>query len=181
MTTGNEEEVLLTGLAARVRRLEDLEEIRALAVRSGFAVDNRDLDGERALFTDDAELRTMSGPGKGQGIDAITDYFRGRFASVGPTYHFTHGHLVDFRNDPDRARGVVASHAEVWRDGKPMITALRYHDRYERGRHGWQFRERVQAYMYFVDVRDYPEALGTTLRVRTSPDDWKPADWPKLG
>jgi hypothetical protein len=35
----------MTDLEARVRRLEDLEEIRALAVRYGFAVDERDSPG----------------------------------------------------------------------------------------------------------------------------------------
>lgn len=169
----------MNDLERRIRRLEDLEEIRALAVRYGFAVDERDLDGVCALFTEDAELRTMSGPGKGKGVAAIAEYFRGRFDVLGPTNHFTHGHVVDFDDeDPDQATGLVSSHAEVWRDGAPMITALRYHDRYRRGPDGWRFAERVQSYMYFVDVREYPQALGDRLRMRANKDAWQKADWP---
>ena len=59
-----------------------------------------------------------------------------------------------------------------------MITALRYHDKYSRTPFGWRFLERVQAYMYFVDVREYPEALGSPLRIRTSATP-QPADWPR--
>ena len=33
--------------------------------------------------------------------------------------------------------------------------------------------------MYFVDVREYPEALGAVLRVRNGAEP-KPADWPDL-
>jgi ketosteroid isomerase-like protein len=171
----------MTSLEQRIRRLEDLEEIRSLAIRYGFAVDDRDLDRIRELFSDDAELRTMSGPSKGKGIDAVVEYFRSTHAVLGPTNHFTHGHVVEFdENDPDRATGIVAAHAEVVRNGVPMITAMRYYDTYVRTPAGWRFRERVQSYMYFVDVREYAEALGHELRMRRAPDDWKPADWPVI-
>ena len=33
--------------------------------------------------------------------------------------------------------------------------------------------------MYFVDVRDYADAMGHPLRMRRAPDDWQPADWPE--
>jgi hypothetical protein len=167
-------------LESRVRRLEDREEIRDLAVRYGFLVDERDIAGICALFSPDGELRTMSGPSKGRGTEAIAAYYRSGYQVLGPTNHFTHGHLVDFdTGDPDRATGVVFAHAEVVRGGVPMVTALRYHDTYVRTPAGWRFRERVQSYMYFVDVREYAEALGHPLRMRRAPGDWRPADWPE--
>ena len=43
-------------LGARLRRLEDLEEIRQLFVDYGHHLDRGDLDAYAALFTDDAEL-----------------------------------------------------------------------------------------------------------------------------
>jgi ketosteroid isomerase-like protein len=164
-----------------LRRLLDIHEIQQIVARYGFAVDDRDLDAVKALFAEDGSLRTQNGTAKGTGVDAVGDYFAGRFAALGPTYHFTHDHVIDFDpDDPDRATGRVAAHAEVWRDGAPMLTALRYLDTYVRRAPGWRFLERVQAYLYFVDVRQYPEALGAKLRVRTGPTaaDWKPADWP---
>jgi hypothetical protein len=34
--------------------------------------------------------------------------------------------------------------------------------------------------MYFVDVRDYPEALGSRLRMRAKMGKPEPADWPEI-
>jgi hypothetical protein len=166
-------------LECRIRRLEDLEEIRGLAVRYGVLVDERDVDGLCGLFSADGELRTMSGPSKGRGAEAIAEYYRAGYRVLGPTNHFTHGHLVDFdADDADRATGLVFAHAEVVRGGAPMVTALRYHDTYLRTPTGWRFRERIQSYMYFVDVREYAEALVHPLRMRRAPGDWQPAEWP---
>lgn len=164
-------------LERRVRRLEDRQQIEDLAVRYGFAVDDHDFERIRELFSPDARLRTNAGHIKGEGIDAVVEYFTTHFGRLGPSNHFVHGHLVDFDGD-DRATGTVSSHAEVWRDGIPMITAMRYLDEYVRLDGRWLFRDRIQAYMYFVDVRDYPAALGATGRVRTTPGKPQPADWP---
>jgi ketosteroid isomerase-like protein len=171
----------VTDLAARLTRVEDESAIRRLVASYGFAVDDRDLAGVTALFAPDGSLRTAGGTAKGTGVDAVGDYFVGRFAALGPTHHFTHDHVIDFDPaDPTRATGRVSAHAEVWRDDAPMLTALRYLDEYVKQAEGWRFWSRTQAYLYFVDVRQYPEALGAKLRVRLGPteDTWKPADWP---
>jgi SnoaL-like domain len=163
----------------RIQRLEDRQEIQDLAVRYGFYVDDRDYDSLRALFAPDGCLRTNVGVIKGEGIDGVAEYFARHLPELGVSNHFVHGHLIDFDDvDNDRATGLVAGHAEVWRDGKPMVTALRYLDKYSRTADGWRFLERIQAYMYFVDVREYAEALGSTLRVRTGATP-QPADWPR--
>jgi ketosteroid isomerase-like protein len=165
-------------LEERVQRLEDLEDIRALAVRYGFAVDERDFEVLEQLFSPDAALRTAAGRAKGEGLEEVVGYFRAHLPQLGPTNHFTHGHLVTFLDgDRDRATGMVSSHAEVWRDGKPMVTAMRYLDAYVRHEGAWKFSERIQSYMYFVDVREYPEALGDALRVRAGASP-SAADWP---
>jgi len=178
-TTGVDE----AGIATRLARLESVEQIRQLVARYGFAVDDRDVAAVKRLFAADGSLRTAAGTGKGQGVDAVGEYFVGRFQVLGPTYHYTHDHVIDFDpDDPHLARGRVAGHAEVWRDGAPMLTAIRYLDTYVQRDGVWLFLERVQAYMYFADVRDYPEVLGHDLRVRLGPaeSDWKPADWPVI-
>jgi ketosteroid isomerase-like protein len=173
----------VSDLATRLTRIEDVEQIRQLVARYGFAVDDRDVLAVTALFAPDGSLGTAGGTPKGTGPDAIGEYFTGRFQVLGPTHHFTHDHVIDFDAvNPTRAAGRVSAHAEVWRDGAPMLTALRYLDTYVKLTGGWRFQSRIQAYMYFVDVRQYPEALGSNLRVRLGPseDQWKPADWPAL-
>ena len=79
----------MTDLATRLTRIEDEAAIRALVARYGFAVDDRDLEGVKALFAPDGSLRTASGTSKGSGVDAVGAYFAGRFAALGPTHHFT--------------------------------------------------------------------------------------------
>jgi hypothetical protein len=167
-------------LEARLRRLEDRAEIEELAVRYGFAVDDRDYPALRALFAPDGCLSTQAGAVKGQGVDAVMAYFDGHLPNLGPSNHFVHGHVVDFDpDDSDRATGMVASHAELWRNGVPMITAMRYLDTYRRVDGRWRFHQRTQSYMYFVDVREYPETLGSRLRIRTVKDQPQAADWPR--
>lgn len=161
----------------RLRRLEDRQEIADLVVRYGFLVDDHDLDGVVGLFAPDATLRTHAGMVKGDGREGVADYFRQRFEVLGPTNHFVHGHVVDFSDD-DHATGTVSSHAEVWRDGAPMLTAMRYLDTYVRENGHWLFADRVQSYLYFADVREYPEVLGAKDRVRLSATQRQPGDWP---
>ena len=169
-----------TDLATRIERIEALEAIRSVAVKYCLAVDDRDYDVLRTLFTKDAVLRTKDGRIKGDDLDSVVGYFVDHMPDLGPSNHFTHGHVVDFDPaDPGKATGIVVSHAELISKGRPMITAMRYYDTYRKEDGNWKFAERIQTYMYFVDVREYSEALGAVLRVRNGAEP-KPADWPDL-
>jgi hypothetical protein len=170
----------VTGLEARIRRLEDRAAIQDLAVRYGFYVDDREFAGIKGLFAPDGTLRTAAGVVKGEGLDAVVGYFENHMPDLGPSNHFVHGHVIDFDEvDPDRATGTVSSHAEMSRNGIPMVTAMRYLDAYRRVDGVWKFQDRTQTYMYFVDVREYPGVLGERLRIRTNKDNPQPGDWPR--
>lgn len=167
-------------LKRRIARLEDRAAVTELAVLYGYVMDERDLAGIRRIFCADATLRSADGVFAATGIEEIVKTFQGRFDALGPTNHFTHGHVIRFDDsDPDTATGLLASHAEVVRDGTPMVVALRYQDRYRRAPDGWRFADRLMSYMYYVDVREYPDALGDALRVRAY-GDRRPADWPEV-
>src|SRR5258708_7430982 len=130
-------------LVARIRRLEDRAAIADLAVLYGFVMDERDIAGVRRLFADDATLRSQDGVFAATGIGAIGEPSGGRFAALGPTTHVSQGHVVRFDDDdPDQARGLLAAHAEVSRNGIPMWVGLRYKDRYRRTPDGWRFADR---------------------------------------
>jgi ketosteroid isomerase-like protein len=163
----------------RIQRLEDRAAIQDLVVLYGFVMDERDIEGVRRIFADDATLRSQDGVFAASGIEEIVKTYQGRFDALGPTNHVSHGHVVRFdESDPDVAYGVLASHAEVVRNGQPMVVGLRYKDRYHRTPDGWKFSDRLMSYMYYVDVREYAEALGDPLRVRAY-GDRRPADWPE--
>jgi hypothetical protein len=170
--------VHVNDLEGRVRQLEDRARIEELAVLYGLCVDDRDLEGIRALFSPTASLRTKAGVVKGSNQDEVVAYFAKHLPNLTPSNHFVHGHVITFDDDDtDLATGVVSSHAEMVRNGIPMITAMRYYDTYRRVGGQFVFEERVQTYMYFVDVREYVEALGSDLPIRSGAQP-QPADWP---
>src|SRR3546814_1189944 len=63
------------------------------------------------------------------GVDTIMAQFHGRFDVLGPGHHFMHDVQIDFEGN-DQARGRVSGHAELWRRGQMMVTAIRYDDIY---------------------------------------------------
>ncbi len=166
-------------LEERLARLEDIEAIRALVARYGFAIDDRDLEAVAALFTHDGRFRSKDGAMDASGRRHVLAQFEGRFAALGPTNHFSHDHLVWLDDtSAGSARGLVSAHAEVVRNGRPMVVALRYEDRYRREDGAWRFADRLLSFFYYVDVREYAEAILTPLRMRAY-EHPAPADYPE--
>lgn len=167
----------MTDLAARIRRLEDRDDIRTLVARYGFVIDDRDMAGIGALFTPGARFRSKDGVLDATGREAILRQFEGRFAVLAMTIHYTHDHVIWFEGE-DRARGLVSSHSELVRHGKPMVVALRYEDVYERHGGAWKFADRLLSFCYYMDVREYADLLGNRRRMRAY-ETPAPADWPE--
>jgi hypothetical protein len=162
----------------RLRRLEDRERIRALVDLYGIVMDERKIAGIRRLFAEDAVFATADGYISTTSLDELVAMYEGRFGASGATNHFAHGHIIRFdATDADLAYGIVNSHVEVARLGEPMIAAIRYHDTYVRAGEAWKFRKRLMTYMYYLNIRDYGEAMVRQDRVRVY-GDARLADWP---
>lgn len=166
-----------SSLEERLRRVEDQLAIRDLTARYNFAIDNRDLDSVRLLFTAGASFGSKDGAMRATGIDAIVKQFEGRFSVLGATNHFAHDHVIWF-DSPSQARGMLSVHAEVWRNEQPMITALRYDDTYQKVDGLWRFSERLLSFFYYLNVKDYPLAMGKLERNMASAVP-VPADYPE--
>jgi hypothetical protein len=167
-------------LEDRIGRLEARAAIQELAVLYGFIMDERDEKGIREIFCEDATLRSEDGVFAANGLEEIVSTYMGRFAALGPTNHFSHGHVVRLdAGDPTRATGLLASHAEVSRNGVAMQVALRYKDTYriEDGR--WKFADRLMGYMYYLPFTELPAGLGDRNSVRAY-GDHRPSDWPEV-
>lgn len=168
-----------SSIEARMGRLEDRTAIQELAILYGFIMDERDEGGIRQIFAKDATLRSQDGVFAATGIEEIVKTYLGRFDALGPTNHYTHGHVVRFDDaDPDTATGLLSSHAEVARNGVAMQVALRYKDVYRRVNGQWQFADRLMSYMYYLPVTEYSEGLADRNSVRAY-GDHRPADWPE--
>jgi ketosteroid isomerase-like protein len=163
---------------ARLRRLEDRAELAELIARYAVAVDDRDVEAISALFTPDGAFRSKDGVMNAQGNAAVLEQFRGRFRALKVSYHFSHDHIFSFGADSDAATGLITAHAEVWRNGRALIGALRYEDSYRRHQGRWCFADRLLWFLYYLPVEEYATALGDPLRQRAY-GDRRPADFPE--
>ena len=164
-------------LESRLAEVEDRLAIRELISRYCFSIDDHDLQAVGDLFTEDASFSSLDGVMSAKGRAAIVKQFEGRFSALGAGHHFSHDQVVEFESET-RARGRVSLHAELWRNGKTMITALRYADIYEKQAGKWRFAERVISYMYYLSVDEYATAMGQLDRNRAYGKPM-PADWPE--
>lgn len=164
-------------LAKRVAEVEDRLAIRQLISRYCFAVDNHDINALASLFTENASFGSASGGMGAVGRAAVLAQFKDRFRALGPGQHFNHDQVIEFES-ATRARGRVSLHAELMRDGRAMIGAVRYTDIYEKQNGEWRFAERVLSFMYYLPVEEYASAMGRLDRNRAS-GKLLPADWPE--
>jgi ketosteroid isomerase-like protein len=155
-----------TSVEKRLRRLEDRFAIEELIARYGLVMDDRDMEAMPGLFTEDVRILSRDGVMDARGRDAAIALYRGRFAVLGPSNHFTHDRIIRFGDDPDEATGIVLSHAEMQRKGEPMLAAIRYADRYRREDGAWRFAERLFDFFYYVPTAQYLDALGPGLATR---------------
>jgi ketosteroid isomerase-like protein len=170
----------MNDLEKRIRRLEDREEIRNLVARYAFAVDNRDICAITSLLADEVSFRSKDGVMNAVGRDAVMSQFETRFAALGHGAHYSHDHVVWFDDaSDDRACGLVSSHAELIRNGRPMITSLRYEDVYARERGRWVFADRLLSFFYYLNTDEYLKHFNQLQRMRAN-EQPQNADFPEL-
>jgi len=153
-------------ISQRLEWVESRFELLELASSYAVACDDHDIPLLKGLFTEDAEFNMQNGTMALQGREAIVERFAEVFKARGPSYHWTHDHLLRFDStDPDRATGLVLGHAETCSDGEVSVAAMRYHDEYLRSGGQWKFRKRVLGFLYYVPVREFSTSLAASLRV----------------
>ena len=142
-------------LEQRIRRLEDIEDIRRLRNRYHASLNESRYADCRALFTDDAvvELGYLA---RYEGIDAIDRGFRAmgerdRFFIK----QFIHSHDVEVTGDA--GTGTSYLEARYGRFGVSYVVAGRYDDTYARVNGVWKFRSMIAELFYTV-----PNAVGWT-------------------
>ncbi|MGA1463536.1 MAG: nuclear transport factor 2 family protein [Steroidobacteraceae bacterium] len=154
-------------LESRIRQLEDREAIRELVARYTMVVDDRDIDAIGELFTPDGSFRSKDGVIVSRGRAEVIEAYHKRFAALTLTLHVGHDHLIKFDDaDPDLARGWLTSHAEVHRNGRTMVAAMRYEDTYRRHDGCWRFQDRLIHFLYYLPVEEYAEGFGVRDRMR---------------
>ncbi|MBX3529038.1 MAG: nuclear transport factor 2 family protein [Rhizobiaceae bacterium] len=165
-------------IGARLRRLEDREEIRMLVARYSQHVDDHDFASLATLWAPDARYLWKGSSDVTVGGDNVAALLKSRIEPTGPSYHVNHDHVIEFADDPDRASGLVCAHAETSNATSHNIAAIRYHDRYVRHESRWKFAERALAFLYFTPVADYRDVLRVKERMRLPNGTKLAAHWP---
>jgi uncharacterized protein (TIGR02246 family) len=130
-------------LEARVRQLEDKEQIAQLLVDYGRHLDGRDLRGYAALFAADGEWVGGFGTVKGRAqIQAFMEKSLGSGPNRGGSYHIMSNFAIAVSGDTATAwsRWTFVVPAER---GAAISQAGRYDDTFVRENGAWKFKRRV--------------------------------------
>ncbi len=169
----------INDLARRIDRLEARAAIGELVSAYAVACDEHDMPRLMSLFTEDAAFDSPSKLMVAQGRPAIAELFVTLFQIRGPAFHWTHDRFVEFDDsDPNRATGLVLSHAETTPNGVVSIAAMRYDDVYRRVGGRWLFARRTINFLYSVPVSDFANALNSKARLAVGAER-RPADYPE--
>lgn len=142
-------------LEQRIARLESHMAIEQLAIRYALAVDGRDLDAWVELFVADVHCGQ-----KGHGRAVLRTIIEPALRTFYRSVHQICGHRIEF-DDADHAHGVVYCRAEHETDGKWIVMAIAYFDRYERRDGAWYFVRRQEKHWYAADWERRPTAPFT--------------------
>jgi hypothetical protein len=59
---------------------------------------------------------------------------------------------------------LVTGHAEMSEEGRLVVAAIRYADRYLQTGAGWRFAERELAFWYYMDLAELPAGFSDVFR-----------------
>lgn len=136
-------------LSTRLRRLEDLEQIRQLFIDYKRVLDGKDFSAYASLFAEDGEFVAIAGGAKGRAaIEAMVAAMPGTDllgAKVGDDFHLVLNPRIQLDpNDPDRARAQSTwAYVVKGDDGEPVLAKLgHYEDELVRESGTWRFLRR---------------------------------------
>ncbi|MES2976895.1 MAG: nuclear transport factor 2 family protein [Pseudomonadota bacterium] len=166
-------------LLRRIEQLEARHHIAELVSSYARACDEHDVATLANIFTEDGVIESPSKLLEARGREGIRATFTARYKNRGPSYHWTHDHVVRFdADDPNRATGLVLGHAETSPNGESSLAAMRYEDTYQRVDGRWLFARRVLKFFYYVPARDYAGVMASSQRL-TVGGNRLPADYPE--
>jgi ketosteroid isomerase-like protein len=139
-----------TTIEAVVRALADKEAIRDLARGYADCVWRNDVAGAIPLFSEDGEMDTGDRPAI-KGREALLATYQQMLGNA-ELQPFVHNHVIELHGD--HATGTCYLDLRAIQDGKSMIGAGYYHDRYVRVDGEWKFRSRRLTMCHFVPLSE---------------------------
>jgi ketosteroid isomerase-like protein len=137
-------------LEDRVRRLEDIEEIRRLRNMYHYFVNENLPDRLREIYTEDGVVQ-IDEHMKFIGIDAIVEGFRKIPMRTSLVKQYVHSHQVDVTGDTATAFAYIE--ARYGQDGQSLMVAGRYDEKYLRTSAGWRITSTFAKVDFAVPVQ----------------------------
>jgi len=111
--------------------------------RYAYAIDDRDLDAVRGVFTADAHLDYTASGGPAGARDEVVDWIGTGIAMLGATQHVVTNELVDLDGDTATSRCYLVNPLLTAGDD-PTVVLLggEYRDRWRRADDGWRIVDR---------------------------------------
>jgi ketosteroid isomerase-like protein len=131
-------------LEARLRRVEDREEVWRLIAAFRDGVDHRDFAAMGALFGESGRLVSNLGPAAtgAAEIEALLEANLERHAAHERTYHHVGNTTIDVDGDTATAESTFAYIGRAADDSPVLGGVGRYSDRFTRASGRWRFAER---------------------------------------
>lgn len=139
----------LESLNVRLRKLEDIEEIRNLRMSYHQFVNEETFDRFDEIFSEDA-LVDFGYIGRAKGIQEVRDLFLKIPRSVDVVKQFIHNHIVNV--DGDDATGLAYLDARYARAGKSLMVAASFREKYRRTPKGWKICETIVNVFFSVPL-----------------------------
>ena len=130
----------LTDIDARLRRLEDIEEIRGLRMKYHYFINEGCSERTAELYTDDAYVEyegVVIARGRAELSRSIPSLSR-RLTFI---KQFIANHMVEVEGD--EATGVAYLDARYAHDGKSIMATARFSEKYRRTADGWRISEMI--------------------------------------
>lgn len=113
--------------------------------RYAYAIDDRDFDTVRSLFTADATLDYRASSGPIGPVDTVVDWIEQGLGMVGPTQHLLSNEVVDVGGSQATSRCYMLNPLLSPEDPPSNVLLLggEYRDQWRRTPDGWRIANRV--------------------------------------
>lgn len=153
----------MSTLEERLRRLEDVEAVRAVDAAYTRVIDTGDWAGLVALFTPEG---TFDGLQRVSGHADLLTFFSGLAGSGMRFWHHVTNHEIAVDGDTARVRSMLWQPCVV--DGVPHVAAGRYDDHLVRTTEGWRYALKRVRFDYWAPLAEgwdhhrfgFPPAAG---------------------
>jgi ketosteroid isomerase-like protein len=160
-------------LAARVRRLEAIEDIQQLKHRYFRSIDRRDTAAMETLFTDDIEIDYEGGTYRWQlqGASALIQALRASFNPKAVACHTGHHPEITVTSDTEATGRWYLTDFMINREQKIITSGSAiYLDTYRKAADGWRIARSTYKRIYEI-VESYEKEPGITYAYLSTLDD----------